>query len=83
MKKTLSIVSSAYRAIVEEQDDTIIWINHAMKGAGAELTVLLKDNAVNVALAPGDGLLLEKVCYDKYNSLTNNKKSEIMIKLVK
>ena len=47
MKKTLSIISSAYRAIVEEQDDTIVWINHAMKGAGAELTVLLKDNAVN------------------------------------
>jgi sulfur relay (sulfurtransferase) DsrF/TusC family protein len=47
MKKTLSIVSSAYRAIVEEQDDTIVWINHAMKGAGANLSVLLKDNAVN------------------------------------
>jgi sulfur relay (sulfurtransferase) DsrF/TusC family protein len=47
MKKTLSIISSGYRAIAEEQDDTIIWINHAMKGAGADLTVLLKDNAVN------------------------------------
>ena len=34
-----------------------------------------------VALAPGDGLLLEKVCYDKYNSLSQNK-SEIMIKYV-
>jgi hypothetical protein len=27
----------------------------------------LMDNVVNVALAPGDGLLLEKVCYEKYN----------------
>lgn len=27
----------------------------------------LKDNVVNVAIAPGDGLLLEKVGYDKYN----------------
>ena len=42
----------------------------------------LKDNAVNVALAPGDGLLLEKVCYDKYNSLTNNKKGDIMLQKV-
>ena len=43
----------------------------------------MKNNTVNIALAPGDGLLLEKVCYDKYNSLPGNKKNEIMIKLVK
>ena len=42
----------------------------------------LKDNVVNVALAPGDGLLLEKVGYDKYNSLENNKKNNIMVQLV-
>lgn len=41
-----------------------------------------KDNFVNVALAPGDGLLLEQVCYDKYNSLNDNKKGEIMLKYV-
>ena len=40
------------------------------------------DNYVNVCLAPGDGLLLEQVCYDKYNSVNDNKKSEIMLKLV-
>ena len=28
-----------------------------------------KNNRMKVALAPGDGLLLEKVCYDKYNKL--------------
>ena len=42
-----------------------------------------KDNVVNVALAPGDGLLLEKVGYDKYNSINNNKKNDVMIQLVK
>ena len=42
----------------------------------------LRDNKVNVALAPGDGLLLEKVAYDKYNDIKQNKKSEIMIRLV-
>eukprot|EP00350_Pseudokeronopsis_sp_OXSARD2_P006652 CAMPEP_0170564558 /NCGR_PEP_ID=MMETSP0211-20121228/73596_1 /TAXON_ID=311385 /ORGANISM="Pseudokeronopsis sp., Strain OXSARD2" /LENGTH=61 /DNA_ID=CAMNT_0010884187 /DNA_START=210 /DNA_END=392 /DNA_ORIENTATION=- len=43
----------------------------------------MRDNTVNVALAPGDGLLLEKVCYDKYNELNNKKKNEIMLTLVK
>jgi len=28
-----------------------------------------KNNSMRVALAPGDGLLLEKVGYEKYNSL--------------
>lgn len=40
------------------------------------------DNFVNVCLAPGDGLLLEQVCYDKYNQINDNKKSEIMLKYV-
>lgn len=42
----------------------------------------MKDNTVNVAVAPGDGLLLEKVCYDKYNEVNPNKKGDIMITLV-
>ena len=52
--KVLQIVETAYRATTEEQDDPVIWFAHAMRGASADLGVLLIGNAVNYVTADQD-----------------------------
>jgi sulfur relay (sulfurtransferase) DsrF/TusC family protein len=58
--RLLQIVRSAYRCNLEEQDDPVVWITRALAGAGADLAVLLRGNAVNYALRGQDaaGLVL-------------------------
>ena len=66
MAKILSVVERAYHGTIEEQDDTILWISHMIKDAGADISILLRSNAVNYGVMGQDatGLRFGNVTLD-------------------
>jgi hypothetical protein len=55
---------------------------HGEMDIGHFLSNTMTNNGVLVALAPGDGLMLERVAYDRYNEFNTEKKAEIMVQRV-
>jgi len=45
--QVLHIVDQAYRATIEEQDDPVLWFVQVLRGADAEVALLLRGSAVN------------------------------------
>jgi len=62
-RRVLQVIECAQRASLVERDDSVVWLTHAMKTAGADLHVLLRGNAVRYAVKEEEeAKLAQDVC---------------------
>lgn len=54
MTHVLSIVATAHRGTLEEQDDTVLWLTSMCRAAGLSIEVLLEGSAVNYGVSGQD-----------------------------
>jgi hypothetical protein len=48
--KLLQVAEQAFRTLVEEQDDTILWLSQSVRNAGADMQLLLAGNCAYYAV---------------------------------
>src|SRR4249919_2099210 len=74
-KRILQILTTGYRATLEEQDDPVLWLTHSLRNNGAEIDVLLRGAATNYAVRDQNARGLE------FGELTQSQPPDIALEV--